>query len=130
MKKFDFWFLLRFMIITAMYSLECILLQTNLLILDPRFFPLALFLFLAAILCSFFFNEKIKLQIKLITDIVFLGLFTLGILIAFFMQFTEHCDGILGSACLFLELPMVICFIVWLVRDTKRLGECIYEGGY
>lgn len=120
MKKFEFWFLLRFVIITVIYSIECFFLKTNLMILNPRFFPFVLFVYLTAIIISFLFDNNIRMKIKLISDIFFLVLFIMTIVISIIISNKGLGDFILPGVILLLLLPMLICFFVWLIRDIKK----------
>ena len=79
MKKFDFWFLLRSLIISIIYLLEYILLGYDFLTINiifyPLFFSIVLLAYLIIIIFSFFVDEKKSCKIKKISDIVFLSLF-------------------------------------------------------
>lgn len=121
MKKFDVWFLFRPLIISALYALECMFLKTNLLILDPRFYPFALITYLIVVIVSGFFDECIQLKIKLFSDLTFIVLFLLTIGIAIYIQCCGLGDGMIASVCITLLLPMLVCFIIWFIRDKKKI---------
>lgn len=121
MVRKDFWFLLRFGIITGIYLLECIFLQANLMILDFGVFVCLLFLYFVVIIISFFLNDTLKRRIKIISDIVFVGYFFIMIFISICIQSCGLGDGIIASVCIFLLCPMIICFSVFLVRDIKYI---------
>ena len=127
-KSIDFWFLLRFVIITVIYSIECFLLKTNLMILDPRFFPFILFVYSVAIIISFLFNNTTRTKIKLISDIIFLILFIMTILISIIISNQGLGDFILPGVILLLLLPMLICFFVWLIRDMNKWKKMTEQG--
>ncbi len=120
MRKFDFWFLFRFIIITGYYCLVNILIMPFFLALDPRFFSFLLLLYLISILVSFVFDKSINLRVKLISDIIFLFLFILTtvILICFDLGDSEAI-----GFYLILYLPMAICFFVWFIRDNRAIRK-------
>ena len=123
MKKFDFWFLFRFLLVTALYDLECFVMDwENFMILDTHIFPFILAAYLLAIIASFFFDGHIRLRIKIISDIAFLSLFAINAVICFILMRVRYGEPALpASICLFLlSPPMFISFIVWFIRDKKK----------
>ena len=127
MKKNDFLFLLRFLIITLIYSLEYIFLEKDYFILDivlnPVFFPFMLVIYLMIIVISFFCEEKTVKILKAVTDIVFILIFSFQTILLLYLGLEDIGDGGLAVAGIVLYIPMFICFIIWLVRDIKLLKK-------
>ena len=123
MKKFEFdvWFLLRFIIVTLIYLIECLRLYAGMMIFDPRFFPFALFVYLTVIIISFFFDEYTRLKIKLVSNIVFLCLFVIAGFIGFVIDSKGMGDNLATLFCIFAPLPLSIAFFIWFVRDIKAI---------
>ncbi len=124
MKKIDFWFLLRFLIISIIYLLEYILLGYDFLTINiifyPLFFALVLLAYLILIIFSFFVDEKRSCKIKKISDIVFLSLFGIQTLKLLVSISGDIGAGGLAFIGMMLYFPMLICFIIWFNRDRKR----------
>ncbi len=124
MKKSDFWFLLRFLIISIIYLLEYILLGYDFLTINiifyPLFFALVLLAYLILIIFSFFVDEKRSCKIKKISDIVFLSLFGIQTLKLLVSISGDIGAGGLAFIGMMLYFPMLICFIIWFNRDRKR----------
>ena len=124
MKKIDFWFLLRFLIISIIYLLEYILLGYDFLTINiifyPLFFALVLLAYLILIIFSFFVDEKRSCKIKKISDIVFLSLFGIQTLKLLVSISGDIGDGGLAFIGMMMYFPMLICFVIWFIRDRKR----------
>ncbi len=124
MKKIDFWFLLRFLIISIIYLLEYILLGYDFLTINiifyPLFFALVLLAYLILIIFSFFVDEKRSCKIKKISDIVFLSLFGIQTLKLLVSISGDIGDGGLAFIGMIMYFPMLICFVIWFIRDRKR----------
>ena len=124
MKKFDFWFLFRFILTTALYCLESFAIKEDVLMLTPHIFPFILALYLTAIIVSFLFDRQIQLKVKFISDIAFLSFFVIPIAITLALtNYNDPESAMLPILCFFLELPMLICFIVWFIRDMRKLKK-------
>ena len=140
MKKIDFWFLLRFVIITPVYVSELFFLGRDFLtltmVLDPLFFPFMLVLYLTAIVASLFFERKTVFVVKIISDVVFILLFAFQN--GFLLYWGLEDIGDSGLACVGMMLcaPMNICFIIWLIRDLRfskskgDIGRIKFNGLY
>ena len=126
MKKNVFLFLLRFLIITLIYSLEYLFLEKDYFILDivlnPVFFPFMLVMYFMIIVISFFCGEKTVTILKVVTDIVFVLIFSFQTILLLYLGLEDIGDGGLAVAGIVLYIPIFICFIIWLVRDLKALS--------
>lgn len=124
MKKFDFWFLLRSLIISIIYLFEYILLGYDFLTINiifyPLFFSIVLLAYLIIIIFSFFVDEKKSCKIKKISDIVFLSLFGIQTLKLLVSISGDIGAGGLAFVGMMMYFPMLICFVIWFIRDRKR----------
>lgn len=125
MKKNDFLFLIRFLIITLIYFLEFIFLGEDFFILDivlhPVFFPFMLVMYLMTIVVSFFCGEETGKIIKVVSDSVFMLLFTLQTILLLYLGFEDIGDSGLAVLGIMIYIPIFVCFIFWFVRDIKVL---------
>ncbi len=125
MKKNDFLFLIRFLIITLIYFLEYIFLGEDFFILDivlhPVFFPFMLVMYLMSIITSFFCSKKTVEIIKVVSDSVFMLLFTLQTVLLLYLGFEDIGDSGLAVLGIMIYIPIFVFFIIWFVRDIRIL---------
>ena len=97
MKKKGFLFLIRFLIISVIYCLEYYFLGEDFFILDivlhPVFFPFMLVMYLMTIVVSFFCGEGTTKIIKVVSDSVFMLLFTLQTILLLYLGFEDIGDS-------------------------------------
>ena len=120
MKKNDFLFLIRFLIITLIYFLEFIFLGEDFFILDivlhPVFFPFMLVMYLMTIVVSFFCGEGTTKIIKVVSDSVFMLLFTLQTILRYKIEekltIGKTFFHFVYNAITWLNRPRVVKYIV------------------
>ena len=119
MKKENIFLLLRFVVIAVIYFLSFSIFKEEFLLSYKVFVPALVIYFILLMICIFHNDGKTAL-IKVIIDVFFILIF-LGETV--WLVFLMHqAPGEAGFAFIFLfqYTPMVILFIVWLVKDIRN----------
>ena len=124
MRRIDFWFLFRFLIIALIYTIEFLVIGYEFLseldlILHPIFFIPLLGVYFIIIIVAYFMNPGKNLRLKFLSDIIFLCIFSLWTLFLFVCGLEDIGDAGFAFVGIMLYLPMYVCFIIWFIRDIR-----------
>lgn len=118
----NFLLFLRFVIIALWYFMRCMIWPVGTIFFYyPVFIPV-LILYLILIIISTKVSEGKGAVLRISSNIIFLVLFPLEIvnLLREIGESSDKGEAVFGFFSLILYLPMLILFIVWLVKDIRN----------
>ncbi len=118
----NFLLFLRFVIIALWYFMRCMIWPLGTIFFYyPVFIPV-LILYLILLIISTKVSEGKGAVLRISSNIIFLVLFPLEIvnLLKEIGESSDKGEAVFGFFSLILYLPMVILFIVWLVKDIRN----------